>query len=100
MCRKKTVLLFVVFLIYLLNLSSAQEAKEATFTGRVLDAQGRHVAEAIVKFYDGKYTQSLYTTDIAEPEEKKIRHKWRIFHYQKIRLSLWTYRGRKSRPGP
>ncbi len=70
MCIKK-MLLCMVFLGCFINLSSAQQVKQITFKGKVVDAQGKPVADANIKFYDGKYTQSMYTADIADAEEIK-----------------------------
>jgi uncharacterized GH25 family protein len=71
MCARKITVLSLITLFCLINYSIAQEAKQVTFTGKVDDAQGQPIAGAIVKFYDGKYTQSMYTADIADAEEIK-----------------------------
>ena len=61
--------LIVVLFMCMAVIASSQETKQTTFTGRVIDTEGKPVAGATVKFYDGKYTRSMYTMDIAEAIE-------------------------------
>ena len=66
MCMKKMAFLSLVFLVCLINFTTAREAKQTTFTGRVIDANGQPIAGAKVKLYDEEYIQTIFSYDVAD----------------------------------
>jgi len=52
MCPKKIVAMSLVFLSLFVNYSNAQQTKEVTFTGRVIDTEGKPIAGAKVTAYE------------------------------------------------
>jgi len=52
MCPKKIVAMSLVFLSLFVNYSNAQQTKEVTFTGRVIDTEGKPIAGVKVTAYE------------------------------------------------
>ncbi len=59
----------LVFLVSFINNSNAQEIKEITCTGKVVDAQGQPIADARVRLYEMVYGGAPYSYDMRLAEE-------------------------------
>ncbi len=65
MCTKNVAILSLIALFSLVGSTNAQEAKEVTFSGRVVDSQGQPITGAKVTLYDEDYSEEIYSFEIA-----------------------------------
>ena len=62
---KKMSILFMVLMVCLFNLSYAQEVKQVTFKGTVVDDQEKPVAGAKAKLYKEDYGREMYLVTVS-----------------------------------